>query len=411
MPPNMQTATGFDQEDGYSKIAKQITTAKPSEGPSTTEHHDETNNAPPASPSPTDSQEDECSGDDDPCPETMLSAPDDRAHKFRILTSMQTTYRVCLDSWKTGPGEGYIHSLTLIPDYGRFWGRFQIGDFSGIMLIDPVPVSEYEGWSDDRRPPPSYSFLWRGTSTQMPRVILNSKFTTGEIQFCEDTVTGHFDSMTGIDNPSQFSGEDRRAADHTGESVQGFIDEWNQYAFFPQHDEVIRLSPGLGDFTLAGFEVPTPPSPEPEWTSDSQNDFLKLVTGRYNAKSKAIRDHFPESNCNLSVCFHVDKERNTVWGRFHMGACDGFILFTVSASSVRHDTELRFRWRGKESGTKADLKGSGHVRITKAHAIRGVFHDMFGDVDFQGSRKRRPAENGGSGYEASYYRARWRESY
>lgn len=102
------------------------------------------------------------------------------------LRRVQTTYNITLAPW---PKQGDCWRIELIWDCDRLWGRFQIGFFEGVLLIDPVPI---DGILDSSRKLP---FLWRGIPTNMPYSFHTSSLATGEIEIKRSGIEGHFNTM------------------------------------------------------------------------------------------------------------------------------------------------------------------------------------------------------------------------
>jgi hypothetical protein len=192
-------------------------------------------------------------------------------------------------------------------------------------------------------------------------------------------------------------------------SLQSFIDEWNDHAIWGE-DETVRLPPGSkNDLESIKPSVSSSESSvsSTEWTAEDQGEFLACVTGLFDITSTAIEQNWSTKANKLSIRFHVDREKNNVWGMFSTGICDGFLLLMNSPNNLEPDVPLKFRWRGREADTGDSMSGAGEVSIGDNRTIQGVFYDMYGNVDFTGERKFMPANI--SGYEPQYYRGQWIE--
>jgi hypothetical protein len=86
---------------------------------------------------------------------------------------------------------------------------------------------------------------------------------------------------------------------------------------------------------------------------------------------------------------------------FSMGVCDIFLLSMNSPDNLEHEVPLKFSWHGREADTGDSMSEAGEVSIMDDRMIRGIFHDMYGHVDFTGRRKFMPSNV--SSYEPWYY--------
>ena len=178
------------------------------------------------------------------------------------MRCFQATYKVKQLHW---PNQGHGFRMRLIWDHNRLWGTFELGCFTGVLLIDPGPgqdhfrdedeyqhewqqkqarsrwgvgrgaslvedqreqnrTSEHVSQNDDdesqsqdqfevededqdeENPSPSeereYPFTWRGTSTETPDTLFHSPLTVGKIRFGSNEIWGHFDAMLGVGLPN-----------------------------------------------------------------------------------------------------------------------------------------------------------------------------------------------------------------
>ncbi|KAF7165147.1 hypothetical protein CNMCM6106_001387 [Aspergillus hiratsukae] len=118
--------------------------------------------------------------------------------------------------------------MTLIWDYDRLWGCFDIGVWKGLMLIDPGPRNNTRT---------SYSFAWRGICENEPEVAYdNEGITIGEITLGgKGPVSGWFRGMAVADFPDDKC--DFKAVREVGPPmvpwpVETFVADWN----YLQHD-------------------------------------------------------------------------------------------------------------------------------------------------------------------------------
>ena len=291
-------------------------------------------------------------------------------------------------------------------DYNRLWGSFEFGFFQGILLIDPAPNAEILKESK------TYLFEWRGTSPGVPDTIFNNALlTNGEIELGEvGKIRGHFNAMLGEDR-CEFHGKTPFGPALVARSLQSFVDEWNDYNFLGD-DETIRLPSVVKDDSeceeSTSIESIASPIASSTWAEDDREQFLGAVTGIFNISSEVVEGEWPAKARNVSIRFHIDRERDKVWGKFNMGICEGFLLFDKSPDDLMPDDLLEFRWRGREDETGRSKSGGGEVTISEKRRIKGSFRGLYGEnLDFEGGRNFMPSRI--SGYEPSYYKNQWDE--
>ncbi|KAL1982185.1 hypothetical protein VTN96DRAFT_1665 [Rasamsonia emersonii] len=274
------------------------------------------------------------------------------------------------------------------------------------MLIEPGPtVEDLYGFK-------TLPFIWiKPCRHGLPNAL---DWNTGEIRLDGNMIGGHFNNTPGLGR-CEFIGQRLHGPPLSTRSSHSFIDEWDDLDISSdEDDEAVRLPPRSKSSELASSE-PEPPewlaSLEPQSSLDrtakDKREFLAMVTGIFNITSRAIEHNWSTKAKKLSIRFHVDREKIAVWGKFSLGICNGFLLMKNSPDSLKQGVPLKFRWRGRETDTGDSISGTGEVSIKKDRTIQGVFHDMYGNVDFSGKRKFMP--NNESGYEASYYRSQWKE--
>jgi hypothetical protein len=316
------------------------------------------------------------------------------------LQRIQSVYRVRVPQW---PQVGYGYRMMLIWDHNRLWGSFELGSFEGIMVIDPGPSKDV---------PMAYSFRWRGTSTKTPNTVFNSAWTTGEILLgATGRLKGHFDAMLGVGLPygrCDFTAKCEMGPAVVPRALHSFVEEWNRLATSNER-EAIRSPPSSDDSSSKESLLSSRTCSEDssEWTAETHCHFLGYVSGMFSITSTTIAQNWPSKTRWLTIRFHVDLELGKVWGKFDMGVCEGFLVLKNSPESVEPGIPLQFQWRGSDvDGDR--MSGKGEVTIMADHCIReGVFHDMWGDVHFEGRRRAMPAWV--SGYEGWYYREQWKK--
>lgn len=315
------------------------------------------------------------------------------------LERLQSVYRVRVSHWSQ---MGYGYRIMLIWDHDRLWGSFELGFFQGIMVIDPGP---------SKNMPMLYAFKWRGTSTKTPNVIFNSSWTTGEILLGDPSrLSGHFNGMLAVGLPyarCHFTAKCVVGPAMVPRSLESFVGEWNSLTI-PKGLEIIR-SPSTSDDSSKENQlcVRVPSAGSSEWSSEGQGPSLGFVTGIFNIASTAIAHGWPKKARWISFRLHVDLETGRVWGKFDMGICKGFLVLRNSPANVEPRIPLQFQWRGTEGDTRDRMSGKGEITIMTDNTVRGVFRDMWGDIDLAGRRRSMSAWD--SGYEGWYYRAQWRQ--
>jgi hypothetical protein len=90
-----------------------------------------------------------------------------------------------------------------------------------------------------------------------------------------------------------------------------------------------------------------------------------------------------------------------------MGIVDRSILLNPSPGELKHDTPMKFQWRGRQSETGSPEKGGGEVTISEDRTIRGAFDGIYGNIDFKGRRRLMPS--GISGQDVGFYRQGWED--
>ena len=319
------------------------------------------------------------------------------------ITQIQSVYKIQQSHWAH---LRYGFRIMLIWDHDRIWGSFELGFFNGILLVDPGPSV------DSLK---TYPFTWRGTSTETPDAIFNSHMTTGEIVLGETgNINGHFDAMLGVglpENRCYFTGRRIPGPPVVPRSLESFIGEWNDCAcsLFDLENEVPRSLADVNPASL-GSRSPEPTSKESsdEWTEEDNSDFLNFVTGVYEVNSEAIEHEWSSKRHSVSIRLHFDDELGKIWGKFDMGICRGFLLYKNSPGSLKPDETSQFRWRGTEDETGDRMSGKGEITLTDDRKISGFFYDMWGDVDFEGTKKLMPSHLIRE-YTAQYYRNEWRD--
>ncbi|RMJ25853.1 hypothetical protein PHISP_03279 [Aspergillus sp. HF37] len=173
-------------------------------------------------------------------------------------------------------------------------------------------------------------------------------------------------------------------------ALHSFVDEWNRLATSNERGAI--RSPSASEDSSKGSLLSSRTCAEDssEWTAETRCHFLGYVSGMFSIASKTIAHNWPSKTRWVSIRFHVDLELGRVWGRFDMGVCEGFLVLKDSPESVEPGFWLQFQWRGSDiDGYR--MFGKGDVAIRANHCIQGVFHDMWGDVHFEGSRRVMPA--------------------
>jgi hypothetical protein len=144
--------------------------------------------------------------------------------------------------------------MTLLWDYDRLWGCFDIGVWKGLMLIDPGP-------RDNTRK--SYSFAWRGVCENEPEVAYdNEGITIGDITLGgKGPVSGCFRGMAVADFPDDkcdFTAVREVGAPMVPWPVETFVADWN----YLQHDT--SKEPESQRMVL----LPLSPAPESQIVND-----------------------------------------------------------------------------------------------------------------------------------------------
>ncbi|RHZ57448.1 hypothetical protein CDV55_104460 [Aspergillus turcosus] len=358
--------------------------------------------------------------------------------------------------------------MTLIWDYDRLWGCFDIGVWKGLMLVDPGP-------RDNTRT--SYSFAWRGVCENEPEVAYdNEGITIGEIILGgKGPVSGCFRGMAVADFPDDKC--DFKAVREVGPPmvpwpVETFVADWN----YLQHDTskepesqrlvLLPLSPEpesqiVNDETMQmdcaqvqeqqdpdQDEVTTevhPSSPvrqpadtpqtslPPEdpaqlsqpaastisrlhaitftvqrsWARHDQDKFLEVVCGSYEISSPTMKHNWSRKANKLRMRLLVDRNESCVWGMFAMGVYRGLMLFQESPIRFQKDKRLKFCWRGRETDGRDCAEKLGYLSFAEDMSIQGCFYDMYGDVPFTGRRRIRPAVE--SRFDAAFFKQQWWE--
>ncbi|KAF7161367.1 hypothetical protein CNMCM5623_006981 [Aspergillus felis] len=358
--------------------------------------------------------------------------------------------------------------MTLIWDYDRLWGCFDIGVWKGLMLIDPGP-------RDNSRT--SYSFAWRGVCENEPEVAYdNEGITIGEITLGgKGPVSGCFKGMAVADFPDDkcdFKAERELGPPMVPWPVETFVADWN----YLQHDRtkepesqrlvLLELSPEpesqvVNDETMkmdcaqvleeedqdqdeVTTEVhPSSPvrqpaetphtSPPPEqptqqsqqppntigrlhatsltmqrsWGRHDQDKFLEVVCGSYEISSHTMKHNWSRKASKLRMRLLVDRKESCVWGMFAMGVYRGIMLFQESPIRFQKDKRLKFCWRGRETDSRDCAEKLGYLSFAEDMSIQGCFYDMYGDVPFAGRRRTRPAVE--SRFDEAFFKQQWWE--
>jgi hypothetical protein len=358
--------------------------------------------------------------------------------------------------------------MTLIWDYDRLWGCFDIGVWKGLMLIDPGPRDNTTT---------SYSFAWRGVCENEPEVAYdNEGITIGEITLGgKGPVSGCFRGMAVADFPDDKC--DFKAVRVLGPPmvpwpVETFVADWN----YLQHDKakepesqrlvLLALSPEpesqvVNDRTVQmdcdqdveeedqeqdevttevhpsspvrqPAETPhtSPPPEEPtqqpqpppntigrlhatsftmqrSWARHDQDKFLEVVCGSYEISSPAMKHNWSRKASRLRMRLLVDRKESCVWGMFAMGVYRGIMLFQESPIRFQKDKRLKFCWRGRETDGRDCAEKLGYLLFAEDMSIQGCFHDMYGDMPFAGSRRTRPAVE--SRFDEAFFKQQWWE--
>jgi hypothetical protein len=350
------------------------------------------------------------------------------------MRQIQATYKVQQNHW---PDQGYGFRIRLIWDYDRLWGTFELGFFKGVFLIDPGPGQDhfqadddyYHQHPDEETKPQGedeqehefestseyreYPLVWRGTSTKIPDTLFYSTLTIGKIRFGLNEIWGHFEAMLGVGLPNdrcEFHGKTPFGPALVSLSIQDIIDDWNNHSIFCEDEAPRSSSPNadrLKDENSKSATTPSPSTTSQELTEEDQKEFLRSVTGIFNITSKAVEGEWHSKSQGLTIRFHVDEQREKVWGHFDVGIVDGYLLLSLPPDGLVHNTLMEFQWRGRESETGSPTKGSGEVTIWEDRTVWGVFRGMIGDIDFKGKRKFMPGAC--SGHDIGYYRLGWED--
>jgi hypothetical protein len=358
--------------------------------------------------------------------------------------------------------------MTLIWDYDRLWGCFDIGVWKGLMLIDPGPQDNTTT---------SYSFAWRGVCENEPEVAYDNKgITIGEITLGgKGPVFGCFRGMAVADFPDDKC--DFKAVRVLGPPmvpwpVETFVADWN----YLQHDKakepesqrlvLLALSPEpesqvVNDGTVRmdcdqdveepdqdqdevttevhpsspvrqAAETPhtSPPPEEPtqqsqpppntigrlhatsftmqrSWARHDQDKFLEVVCGSYEISSPTMKHNWSRKASRLRMRLLVDRKESCVWGMFAMGVYRGIMLFQESPIRFQKDKRLKFCWRGRETDGRDCAEKLGYLLFAEDMSIQGCFYDMYGDVPFAGRRRTRPAVE--SRFDEAFFKQQWWE--
>ncbi|PKX89008.1 uncharacterized protein P174DRAFT_516202 [Aspergillus novofumigatus IBT 16806] len=340
--------------------------------------------------------------------------------------------------------------MTIIWDYDRLWGCFDIGVWKGLMLIDPGPRDNTMA---------SYSFAWRGVCENEPEVAYdNEGVTIGEVILGgKGPVSGCFRGMAVADFPDDKC--DFKAVREVGPPmvpwpVETFVADWN----YLQHDRtkepesqrlvLLALSPEpesqvVNDQAMQmdchqdqdevttevhpsspvrqPAETPhtSPPPDEPTqqsqpaqapsrpWARHDQDKFLDVVCGSYEISSSTMKHNWSRKASKLRMRLLVDRRESCVWGMFAMGVYRGIMLFQESPIRFQKDKRLKFCWRGRETDGRDCAEKLGYLLFTEDMNIQGCFYDMYGDVPFAGRRRIRPAVE--SRFDEAFFRQQWWE--
>jgi len=109
----------------------------------------------------------------------------------------------------------------------------------------------------------------------------------------------------------------------------------------------------------------------------------------------------------LTIRLHVSEQERKVWGEFNVGIAHGYLLFSQSTNEIADNIPVEFQWRGRENNTGSAMNGSGEMTVQTHKKLRGVFHDMAGEIDFEGKRVFMPS--GISDRDLSFYSFGWEE--
>ncbi|KAF4170333.1 hypothetical protein CNMCM8060_006363 [Aspergillus lentulus] len=358
--------------------------------------------------------------------------------------------------------------MTLIWDYDRLWGCFDIGVWKGLMLIDPGPRDNTMT---------TYSFAWRGVCENEPEVAYdNEGVTIGEITIGgKGPMSGCFRGMAVADFPDDKC--DFKAVREVGPPmvlwpVETFVADWD----YLQHDRakepesqrlvLLALSPEpesqvVNDEAMqmdceqdedeedqdqdeATTEVhpsspvrqpaetphTSPPPDEPtqqsqpapstisrlhatsftmqrSWARHDQDKFLDVVCGSYEVSSQTMKHNWSRKASKLRMRLLVDRRESCVWGMFAMGVYRGIMLFQESPIRFQKDKRLKFCWRGRETDGRDCAEKLGYLLFAEDMSIQGCFYDMYGDVPFAGRRRIRPAVE--SRFDEAFFKQQWWE--
>jgi hypothetical protein len=324
----------------------------------------------------------------------------------------------------------------VIWDYDRIWGAFDLGIYKGILMVDHGPQREPSQLFDDEdydsadesgpaRPElPSFDFTWRGKCTEMPDAVLNNPLITkGKITFGSCEIYGHFEGMSAKEARCKFEGKVLFGPRRVGRSLQGFIDEWNEYEVFGEDETVRRPPAGATVVSTADAQVGTASVEadedfytESEGSEDAADEddssydksVSSSLTGAFDISSEDIEAEWPGKAQHVALRMHADLEGNKVWGWFDMGICEGYLLLDVPADELREGRPLQFTYRGREAETGTTVRGTGELEVKSPTdpQVKGSFKGMYGEaVRFSGRRKLMPT--GISGRDVWYYQSGW----
>ncbi|KAL2813355.1 hypothetical protein BDW59DRAFT_154855 [Aspergillus cavernicola] len=154
-------------------------------------------------------------------------------HDLIDLRNVQTTYHVQLNDH---PDVGYHFRMWLLWDYDRIWGVFDMGYTKGLFLVDPGPKP-----SAIHKSP----FSWRGVEKSATDTVLcNELITKGEIVIEPGNleIEGTFEFMAGNGEPGgeqcAFRGKPHFGPSVVPYSLEGVVDEWNDYGFLEEEERV-----------------------------------------------------------------------------------------------------------------------------------------------------------------------------
>lgn len=320
--------------------------------------------------------------------------------KSNDLRKLQAPYRVMLcDQWNEG--FGYPYKISLVWDHNRLWGKFHIGSFSGILLVDPGPGLDYmDRQNEFRGETRKYPFSWRAKSSRKPGKIFNSAHAGGEMWFGRELIRGRFNLMSSGDDPTEFVGKMIFSSPRLTLVLPNYIKEWNDRGTC-QDPESPRLPPNLNTLDIDPSMIPA------TWSNEERLRYLDRLTGVFNVECPVVQADLPRGENNLSIRFHVHKEARTLWGKFQLGICEGIFGKVIFSDSIDTSKRVLIKWVAKERGTGLGTRGLGGIFLKGDDQVSGTFLDLCGkDIEFFGTRTDMPV--GDSGYDPDYYDTQWK---